>query len=307
MLEKRNSAERHSDAIRRALLLEPRGHADLRGAILTEPVSPGSHAGVLFMHNSGYPALCGTAILAVTTIALDRGLLVPGGDHQTVVYDTPAGTVRTRATVKAAAGNEAGRVERVAYLNVPSFVLRAGLPVKMGARHLRADVAYAGGFFAIIDSEAAGLGVNPALAPELRRAAMEIGDAIERTHTIAHPLEPRLEGLDGTIFTAPPASEGADLRSATVFAHGALDRSPGGNSTAAVMAVLSAMGLLGEAAPFVHESLTGARLTGRIVSSTSVGDHDAIVPEIEGSAWITGDHTFQVDDEDPLGEGFLMA
>jgi proline racemase len=287
------------------------------GALLTEPVLPGSHAGLLFMHNDGYGALSGHAVIAVTTIALERGLLMPGPvspgeDAPAVVYDTPAGTVRARATIGArltAHGSRAGgaaRVERVEYANVPSFVLHPGLVVTVGGRHLRADVAYGGGFYAIVDSESAGLGVHPAHAPALRRAGMEIARAVEAAHAIAHPLEPRLAGLDGTIFTSPPVG-GGDIRSATVFANGALDRSPGGNSTSAIMAVLAAMGLLGEAGGgFIHESITGTGWSGRITGRTMVGEYEAIVPTIEGSAWITGEHTFFVEESDPMRDGFLL-
>src|SRR3954451_11963740 len=97
-LAKREWLRTHADRLRRALMLEPRGHADMYGAILTEPVSPGSHAGVLFMHNEGYSTMCGHGIVAVPTIALERGLLMPGGDGTSVVYDAPAGTIRARAT-----------------------------------------------------------------------------------------------------------------------------------------------------------------------------------------------------------------
>ena len=135
---------------------------------------------------------------------------------------------------------------------------------------------------------------------------MEITQAVEAARTIAHPHEPKIAGLDGTILTAPPADGRADLRSATVFAKGAVDRSPGGTGTAAIMAVLSAMGLLVEGVPFVHESITGAHFIGRIIERTAVGDTDAIVPEIEGTAWTTGDHTFTIDDADPFREGFLL-
>jgi proline racemase len=312
MLDKRDWATEHADHIRRALMFEPRGHADMCGALLTEPVLPGSHAGLLFMHNEGYSALSGHAVIAVTTIALERGLLMPGPvspghdvDDAPIVYDTPAGTVRARATRAGKAGG-AGRVERVAYANVPSFVLHPGLAVTVGGRHLRADVAYGGGFYAIVDSEAAGLGVNSAHAPALRRTGMEIARAIEATHTITHPLEPRLSGLDGIIFTSPPGGDG-DIRSATVFANGALDRSPGGNSTSAIMAVLAAMGLLGEdGGGFVHESITGTGWSGRITGRTMVGDYEAILPTIEGSAWITGEHTFFVDEHDPMWKGFHL-
>jgi proline racemase len=345
MLEKRAWVLKHADHLRRALMLEPRGHADMYGAILTEPVSPGSHAGVLFMHNEGYSTMCGHGIIAVTTIALERGLMLPGGDGATIVYDAPAGTVRARAKiVRAGAAGAAGgagktggtgsgggagtagrvgedggdgtdedsegtplRVESVAFANVPSFVLHAGLTVPLATRSVRADVAFGGAFYAIVDSESVGLPIDAAHLPNLRRVGMEIKHSIEARHSIAHPLDPGLHGIYGTIFTGPPNGD-ADLRNVTIFADAEVDRSPCGTGTAAVMAVVDAMGLLADPGgpEFRHESLIGTVFRGRVLSRTVVGEHQAIVPEISGSAWITGEHTFLVDDDDPLREGFRI-
>jgi proline racemase len=321
MLEKREWVRKRQDHLRRALMLEPRGHADMSGAILTEPVSPGSHAGVLFMHNDGYSTMCGHGIIAVTTIAFERGLLMPGGDGRTIVYDSPAGTIRAVATfgssfdndrisnhspVVPGLSNDRLRVERVAFVNVPSFVLHGGLVVKLGARQVRADVAFGGAFYAIVDSEAVGLPLDGVHLPELGRVGMAIKDAIEAAQDIVHPLDPGLRGLCGTIFTGPPHHASADLRNIAVFADAQVDRSPCGAGTAAVMAVLDAIGLLGEDRPFVHESVVGTQFEGRVRGRTTVADHEAIVPEISGSAWITGDHTFLVDDADPLKNGFRI-
>jgi trans-L-3-hydroxyproline dehydratase len=309
MLAKREWIKRHADHLRRALMLEPRGHADMYGAVLTEPVSPGSHAGVLFMHNEGYSTMCGHGVVAVTTIALERGLLMPGGDGTSIVYDSPAGTIRATAHIvaeRARGEGEAVRVDSVAFVNVPSFVLHAGLPVDLGNRHLRADIAFGGAFYAIVDSEAVGLPIDVAHLPELRRVGMEIKHAIESAHQIAHPVETGLHGVYGTIFTGPPAGGGADLRNVTIFADAEVDRSPCGTGTAAVMAVVDAMGLLGEDRAFVHESLIGTRFEGRIAGRTQVADRPAIVPEIKGSAWITGEHTFLIDETDPLKNGFRI-
>jgi trans-L-3-hydroxyproline dehydratase len=315
MLDKRAWLRKHADRLRRALMLEPRGHADMYGAVLTEPVMPGSHAGLLFMHNEGYSTMCGHGIIAVTTIALERGLIMPGGDGTQVVFDTPAGTVR------ASARRTPTRVESVAYVGVPSFVLHGGLAVKTGSRTIRADVAFGGAFYAIVDGEAIGLPIDTAHLAQLRRAGMEIKEAIESDHAIVHPLEPGLRGIYGTIFTGPPtvarreqhraspgraADEVADLRNVAVFADAEVDRSPCGTGTSAVMAVLEVMGLLGEDKPFVHESLIGTRFSGRVVGRGLVGDYPAIVPEIEGSAWITGEHTFLLDETDPLRDGFRV-
>jgi trans-L-3-hydroxyproline dehydratase len=325
MTEKREWLKRHADHLRRMVILEPRGHTDMYGAILTEPVSPGSHAGVLFMHNAGYSAMCGHGIIAVTTIALERGLLMPGGDGVTVVFDAPAGTIRARATVtdapaaparaQAHEASETGsgapresqgrRVSSVAFTNVPSFVLCGGLVVKVGNRQLRVDVAFGGEFYAIVDGEAVGLPLDAAHLPELRRAGMDIMRAVEGVQDAVHPVDPKVNGVNGTIFTGPPRVEGADLRNVTVFADGAVDRSPCGTGTAAVMAVLDAMGLLSDR-PFVQESVVDARLTGRLTGRTTVGEHEAIVTEISGSAWITGEHTFVIQPDDPLKNGFLI-
>jgi proline racemase len=319
MLGKREWVQSHADHLRRALMLEPRGHADMYGAILTEPVSPGAHAGVLFMHNEGYSTMCGHGVIAVTTIALERGLLMPGGDGSSVVYDSPAGTIRARARMeRRGAGGSGGppgagagvvdgvRVGSVVFANVPSFVLHGGMTVKLRSRQIRADVAFGGAFYAIVDSEAVGVPIDAAHLPELRRIGMEIKHAIEAAHTIVHPLEPGLTGIYGTIFTGPPGDESADLRNVTIFADAEVDRSPCGTGTSAVMAVIDAMGLLAGDRPFVHESLIGTRFTGRVLSRSVVGDYQALVPEIEGSAWITGEHTFLIDDSDPLRQGFRL-
>ena len=300
MLEKREWVRRHADHVRRALMLEPRGHADMYGAILTEPVSPGAHAGILFMHNEGFSTMCGHGVIAVTTIALERALLVPGGDGVTIVYDAPAGIVRARAKIRAE------RVESVAFQNVASFVLHGGLTVALASRTVRVDVAFGGAFYAIVDSEAVGLPIDVAHLADLRRVGMEIKRAIEASQPVTHPLESGLKGVYGTIFTGPPNDPSAHLRNVTIFADAEVDRSPCGTGTAAVMAVLDAMGLLGDDARFVHESLIGTTFTGRIAGRTKVGEHEAIIPEIEGSAWITGEHTFVVDDEDPLRNGFRV-
>ncbi|HEY7187648.1 MAG TPA: proline racemase family protein, partial [Vicinamibacterales bacterium] len=89
----------------------------------------------------------------------------------------------------------------------------------------------------------------------------------------------------------------------TVKSGGSIDRSPGGTGTSAVMAVLDAMGLLPEGEPFVHEGLSGALIHGRTLRRTIVGDFPALVTQIEAAAWITGEHTFLIDDDDPLSEG----
>lgn len=304
ILEQREFVRANYDQLRRALMLEPRGHADMYGALLTSPEHPGSTSGVLFMHNEGFSTMCGHGVIAVTTILIERGLMDLPRDADGIVrltLDAPAGPIRLTAQTSGP------HVTRVAFRNVPSFVLHPALPVKVGAREIRADVAFGGAFYAIVDSESVGIPILPERLADLRRVGMEIKHAVEKVVTVEHPLEPGLHGIYGTIFTGPPSQDGADLRNVTIFADAEVDRSPCGSGTAAVMAVLSAMGMFATAEQvFTHESIIGTRFRGRIAETTKVGELDAIVPEIEGEAYITGDSTFIVNDRDPLKYGFRL-
>jgi proline racemase len=302
MLEKRAWAQKHIDHLRRSVMLEPRGHADMYGAVLTEPVTPGALAGVLFMHNEGWSTMCGHGVIAVTTIMIERELAWSGG--ATITLDAPAGPIEAHPRVTT--DGEGRRVTSVAFQNVPSFVLQAGLPVPIGARMVPVDIAFGGAFYAIVDAEAVGLPIDAARLPDLRRVGMEIKREVERLRQVVHPLDAGLTGIYGTIFTAPPQHPDAHLRNVTIFADAEVDRSPCGTGTAAVMAVLSEMGVLSDGSPFAHESIVGTVFTGRITRHTHVAEHAAIVPEIEGSAWITGEHTFLIDGDDPLKAGFRL-
>jgi len=299
MLERREWVKANCDHLRTALMLEPRGHADMYGALLTEPERPDSDAGVLFMHNEGYSTMCGHGVIAVVTVALERGLITPRYGSNDVVLDSPAGQIH------ATARRSGTRVTSVSFRNVPSFVLLGGVPVTLGSRQVRVDVAFGGAFYAIVDSEAAGIPIVPARLTDLRRVGMEIKHAIEAAFTVAHPEEPQLAGIYGTIFTGP-GSPGADLRNVTIFADAEVDRSPCGTGTCAVMAVLAAMGVLTPEQTFTHESIIGTRFVGRIEREIAIGELPAIVPRLEGEAFITGENRFVIDDRDPLKYGFRI-
>lgn len=317
MLEKRAWAQKRLDHLRTSLMLEPRGHTDMYGALLTEPVSRDANAGLLFMHNEGWSTMCGHGIIAVTTIAVERGLIWAAPPEKTATaangakpteahirYDTPAGQVEARAHL--AHHGDAVRVESVAFRNVASFVYEPSVLVPVGNRKIPVDIAFGGAFYAIVDSEAAGVPIDAAHLHELRTLGMTIAREVERIRRVVHPNDAGLEGIYGTIFTAPAHSPEAHLRNVTIFADAEVDRSPCGTGTAAVMAVLNDMGLLLDDVPFVHESIVGTTFRGRVVDRLEVGERPAIVPEIEGSAWITGEHTFLIDGDDPLKSGFRL-
>jgi len=299
LAEKQAWAARRLERVRRALMREPRGHRDMTGALLTEPASPEAQAGILFMHHEGWRPLSLHAVIGVATIAIERGLITVADDKTTLGFDTPAGLVSARVQ------RVPRRVSRVAIQGAPSFVLQPAVTVQLPNRTVKADVAFGGAFYAIVDGEAAAVPLVRERFAELRALTRQIVASVEHQHAIVHPQQTELTGLDGVIFTGPARGETADLRSLTVYTDGAVDRSPGGSATAAVMAVVDAMALLGDGdRPFAQEGPLGTRFTGRVLDRVDLAGFPAIVPEIEGEAWITGEHTFLLDTDDPLRDGF---
>jgi proline racemase len=309
MAQKRDWMERHADDLRRALVLEPRGHRDMCGAIFTDPVSPGSDAGLIFFHNAGYPSLSGHGAIAAATIALERNLLPlaasnAAGHEASVLFDTVAGTVHVRPRLQT--HGDTHSIDSVLFTNVPAFVWSGSQSVRLGSRELRVDIAFGGVFYAIVDTEAIGIPFDGSRLPELRRLGIDIRAAVNAAVAVSHPADETIAGVDGVIFTGPPQDPEAHLRNVTVFADGAVDRSPCATGTSAVMAVLDAMGLLLGDQPFVHESIIGTLHRGRVTGRTQVGEYAAIITEIEATAAVTGEHTFFIDDDDPLREGFEL-
>jgi proline racemase len=254
--------------------------------MLTEPVTPGAHAGLLFMDGHGYPAVSGGAVIAAATVAVERRL-IESADVSRLVFDTVAGTIHASVLLR---GTDDQRLaDTVRVVNVPSHVVAGGHVVRLQSRELRVDLAFGGVLYAIADSEAVGISLSDATVPELYRVALQIRAAAGNE-------------VVGVVFTGPPQDPEAHLRSVVVTG-GRVDRSPSVTGTSAVIAVLDAMGLFDEGQTFVHESLIGTLLRGRITRRTVVGERPAIVPEIEGSAWITGEHTFLFDEDDPLRYG----
>ena len=302
ILERRRAMLAHHDDLRRILMWEPRGHADMYGCILTPPVTPDAAYGVLFMHNEGYSTMCGHGIIALTTALLETGQLPRAEPITEVGYDTPAGFVLARAAI---AGD---RVCRVTFRNVPSFVHTAGLCIAVDGKGIAVDVVFGGAFYALVEATAldVNLAVRPERIAELIARGMAVKHAVEAAATIAHPTEPELMGIYGTIITGPPEGGGARQRNVTIFAEGEVDRSPCGTGTAATTAALIARGALALGEEWVNESIIGTRFTGRALEATRVGDHPAIVPEIGGRGFITGYHTFVLDPEDEAGRGFLV-
>lgn len=303
ILDKRRQARLHYDTVRTALMLEPRGHADMYGCILTEPVTPDGDAGVLFLHNEGYSSMCGHGVIALTTVLFETGMMLPEGGAAVARLDTPAGRVTARADWDAIAQ----RVRRVTFENVASFVAARDARVDVpGLGEISYDLAYGGAFYAYVDASALGFRLDGSETTALIDVGMRIKRAVMATRPITHPYEADLGFLYGTILCGPPHGPDAHSRNVCIFAEGEVDRSPTGTGVSGRVAIERERGRLGLDEDFVVESVIGTRFTGRAARDTMYGPYRAVVPEISGRAWITGRHEFLIAPDDLLAAGFRL-
>jgi proline racemase len=291
ILARRRDALERLDHVRQLLVYEPRGHADMYGCHVVEPNDDGADLGVVFFHNAGYSTACGHGTIALVTWALDTGV-VPRHEGETrVVVDVPSGRLETWATVVD------GRVASVRFRNVPAFVWATGL----GAAGVEVDVAFGGAFYASCRER-----VEPRELPRLIELGRALKRELEAEHEIVHPLEPELRDVYGVVFWQPEPGDGLTQRNVTVFADGEVDRSPCGSGTSARLALLDAAGELAAGDELRHLSIIGSGFSGRVVGRTDVAGRAAVVTEVTGSAYRTGESRFVLDPRDGLGTGFLL-
>ncbi len=308
LLGKRRWVAANLDHVRRLLVNEPRGHADMYGCFVVEPDDDGADLGVLFFHNEGYSTACGHGTIALVTWALESGRLPMSGPETSVVVDVPSG----RLACVARCDVEAHRVLGVRFRNVPSFVLAEGVTVATSAGSIRVDVAYGGAFYGSVDVRSSiGLSVDRASLPRLIALQRELRPALDAALDVVHPDEPELRGIYGITWwqdeTSAAGHEAAlTQRNVTVFADGEVDRSPCGSGTSARLAILHAQGRLRTGEELRHLSIVDSVFTGRVVGAALVAGRPAVVTEVEGRAHPTGRHTFVLDPADPIGTGFLL-
>jgi proline racemase len=304
VLDKRAWATENLDRVRRLLVFEPRGHADMYGCFVTEPDDEGGDLGVLFFHNAGFSTACGHGTIALATWAIESGVVATSEPETRMVLDAPSGRLPVVARV------EDGRVRSVRFRNVPSFVRSRGLRVgTRSAGEVALDVAFGGAFYASVDADLLGLAVEPANLGRLVEVGREIKERLNATEEVSHPLEPRLRDVYGTIFYEDAENDGdfsLAQHNVTVFADGEVDRSPCGSGTSARLALLHAEGRLTVGETLDHSGIVGTRFAGRVVEEAEVAGVPAVITEVEGSARLTGHHRFVLERDDPLGPGFLL-
>jgi trans-L-3-hydroxyproline dehydratase len=301
ILEKRRYAREHYDDLRTALMWEPRGHADMYGCIITEPERPSSDLGVLFLHNEGYSTMCGHGIIGLAKVGLDTGLIDKPGDNPVIKMDTPAGLVTAYAK------RVNGRVTQVSFHNVPSFVYALDQTVDVpGIGLVHYDIAFGGAFYAFCRAEELGVGLTSADFRRLIDVGMRVKTAVMASHIIRHPFADDLSFLYGTIIVGAAHDPAHHSRNVCIFADGEVDRCPTGTGVSARAALHYARGELALNESFVVESILGTTFTGEVVGTTQFGPYDAVIPQVTGTAHVTGRNELLIDPDDPLQNGFIL-
>ena len=301
MFEKMLTMEREHDDIRRTLLREPRGSIARHVNLVLPPTRADCDAGVIIMEPTEYPPMSGSNTMATVTVLLETGMVAMVEPVTTVRLDMPGGLVIASAQC------ENGKCRSVLVENVPAFAhqLDAVLEVE-GLGPLTVDVAYGGMYYAIVDTERVGLDV----VPQNARAFVDLADRIRRAAQtqldIVHPENPGIRDVTMVQFAQPYQGSDTVTPNTCVMAAGRSDRSPTGTGTSARMAVLRARGQMEVGDRLIHGSIIGTEFVGTVKADTTVAGRPAIVPTIEGSAWITGFHQYLVDDSDPFPEGYLV-
>jgi proline racemase len=289
--------------LRAVLCSEPRGHADMYGGFVVPPDDDGAHLGVLFWHKDGFSTACGHGTIALGVWAVDTGrVAAPDTGSTDVVIDVPSGRVTARVH------REHGRMRAVDFVNVPSWVVARDVPVRTSRGEVTVTVAFGGALYATLPAAQVGLAVSPEHLGELISLGREITWALNDTAHAAHPDDPRLSGIYGTIWfdELGDADGQVHQRNVTVFADGEVDRSPCGSGTCARLAVLSADGRLPRGTVLRHDSIVGSTFTGTVLETVAVDGRPAVIPQVTGMAYRTGEHVFVVDPQDPLVPGFVL-
>lgn len=305
VLEYRRYCKENFDHLRTALMFEPRGHADMYGCILLPPNDDEGDFGIIFLHNEGYSTMCGHAIIAISTLAVEMNWIdVKEGDNELKI-DAPCGRIISYTYV------HHGKVTGVRFHCVPSFVVGLDRTIKVdGLGTVTYDLAYGGAFYAYVDM--AKNNFNFDLSPDSYRTliatGMDIKHAVmEADKEIAHPFEEDLSFLYGTIFIDnTKQASGTQSRNVCIFAEGEVDRCPTGSGVSGRMAIHKARKEIDYGQTMTIESITESVFTGSIVREEDYGSFKAVIPQVEGTAFITGMQTFVIDPNDPMKNGFIL-
>jgi proline racemase/trans-L-3-hydroxyproline dehydratase len=299
--DKRRGFQESLDHLRTALCLEPRGHAGLLIAVMTEPVTPGAHFGLFFAYAGGYYVSCGEATIGAATAAVETGMVPRTGDATAVAIDTEAGLVET---VVRSTGD---RVAEVTLCWTPSFVLMAGQTVQVeGVGEVAVDIALgAGNVFAVVEAPRVGVGVKREMVKRIAERGIAVREAVNAQLRVDVPGGSKTS-VDNVLIHELPGADGVSPN-ALVWGPGQVDAAPCGSGTCARMALLHHRGLMKVGSTLTSRGLLGLDFKGRIAGETEADGRRAILPEITGTAYLTGFSQLLFDPEDPVRAGYLLG
>ena len=301
MMDKKKYLVEHYDFLRSALMLEPRGHRDMFGAVLTEPVHEEADFGVIFMDSGGCLNMCGHGSIGTASMLVETGMVPVTEPYTEVVLDAPSGVIRTKVCVKD------GKAEEVSILNVPAFLYRQNLEIETREwGKVSYDISFGGSFFALVDAEKIGLALEMENVEKITELGMELLTLINGAVEIRHPYLD-ITTVDLAEFYSHTDNPKADMKNCVIFGDAQADRSPCGTGTSAKLATLVAKGELAIGEEFVYERITGSLFRGKAVQEVEISGGKGIIPQITGSAYITGLNEWIIDEKDPLKYGFLLG
>ncbi len=309
ILAKRRNCQENHDHLRRALMFEPRGHADMYGAIITEPERETSHFGAIFIHNEGYSTMCGHAVIALAKCAVESGVVEQTGDETKVVIDVPCGQIHAKAFALDKA--KPNIITQVSFDSVPSFVFATNQVIEVeGIGTVHFDIAFGGAFYAYVQAASLPLTLTPAHQDKIIAYGRKIKEAISNSNVINHPFEHDLSFLYGVIFIDEASTPSIHSRNVCIFADGELDRSPTGSGVSGRIALHLAKGELPLHQAITIESILGSQFKVKAIAKLNYGthkqNHDAIVAQVTGEAFICGKAQWLLNKDDPLQHGFLL-
>jgi proline racemase len=304
MFERMANLEREQGYLRDMLLFDPRGSANAAVNLITPPSRADADLGMIVMESDYFPPMSGSNLICTVTVALETGM-IPMQEPETIVrVDTPAGLV----TVTALCQN--GRCKRIAFLNVPSFVMHQDRKIEVsGMGTLRVDVAYGGMIYCLVEARDLGFSLGRDEARDLVSVGEQIKAAAAQQLPAVHPENPAIHTINQIGFTGPIEIQAGTKTSknAVVVSPGRLDRCPCGTGTSARLALLHTRGELAVGERFLHRSILDTEFECYVRETARVGSINAIVPEVSGRAWLTGISQYGIDPDDPFPNGYRLG
>jgi trans-L-3-hydroxyproline dehydratase len=291
-------------SLRNFVLNEPRGGVFRHVNLLVPPKHPKAQMGFIIMEPEDTPPMSGSNCICVATVLLDTGIVPMQEPVTHLTLEAPAGLIEISAHCRN------GKAESITLTNVPAFAQHLGVEIDLpGFGKIKVDTAFGGDSFVIADVADFDLAITPRNAHIIAELGRRLVKAANEQLPFHHPMLPDWKHYSFCFMREPLETVEGVLtsRNACVVNPGKLDRSPTGTGCSALMAVLHAKGLMKVGDTYIGRSVIDSKFVGHIAAETTVGNHKAIIPQITGRAWISGQTTLMLDPDDPYPDGYKVS